>query len=49
MEVDYSKIPSSNINSLALKKKKEDLEFELELNQKNINLVKQKLRDHHAL
>lgn len=34
---------------MALKKKKEDLEFDIEVNGKNINTVKQKLRDLKAL
>ena len=42
MDVEFSKIPSksSGINTIALKKKKESLEFDIEINQKNINTVK---------
>lgn len=51
MEVEYSKMPtkSTGINTIAAKKKKEQLEFDLEINTKNINTVKQKLRDLNAL
>ncbi|CDW78767.1 UNKNOWN [Stylonychia lemnae] len=51
MDVEFSKIPSksSGINTISLKKKKEALEFDIEINQKNINTVKQKLRDLNAL
>ena len=37
------------MNSLVLRKKKEELEFEMEVNAKNIGTVKQKLRDLKAL
>ena len=51
MEVEFSRIPTKNMgaNSIANKKRKEDLEFEIELNQKNINMIKQKLREMNAL
>ena len=51
MDVEFSKIPikGTGVNSMAMKKKKEELEFELDVNAKNINTIKQKLRDMDAL
>jgi len=42
-------VPIKSVNSVALRKKKEELEFDIEVNAKNINTVKQKLRDLNAL
>lgn len=47
METEYSKIPSGH--TMAIRQKKENLEFELDLNEKNIHHIKQKLRDLNAL
>ena len=49
MEFEWQKIPSSNNKSLVMKKRKEELEFDMELNTKNINLIRHKLRDLKAL
>eukprot|EP00347_Sterkiella_histriomuscorum_P004073 403361847 len=49
LEVEFSKMPTKSINTIALKKKKETLEFDIEINTKNINTVKQKLRDLNVL
>jgi hypothetical protein len=53
MEVEYSKMPSvgsgASVNSAALRKRREDLEADMDVTQKTISVVKQKLREMNAL
>jgi len=49
LDSEFSKLPLSSANSLAMKNKKKEVDFELDLNLKNINHVKQKLRDLNVL
>lgn len=51
MEVEYSKIPTSSatVNSAALRKRREELEGDIDMTYRTINMVKQKLRDLKAL
>jgi hypothetical protein len=51
LEVEYSKIPpvGSGVNSSALRKRREDLEGDIDMAVRTINTVKQKLREMKAL
>jgi len=49
LEKDYSKFGLRTEKSIAQKKRKEELEFELDLNEKNIQRTKFKLRELNAL
>jgi len=48
LEKDYSKFGPRAEKSMAQRKKKEEIEFELDLNEKNIQRVKHKLRELNA-
>jgi hypothetical protein len=50
MEVEYSRIPSGGgVNSSALRKRRDELEEDIDMTYRTINMVRQKLRELKAL